>query len=143
MAQIDENREQKELFEKQLEVLKKAVLTTEVDTVKELILEYQKLEEQRTALLSEEAKILEEYYKRVEGSAHYVEAYVYKNLYSEEEFQNRYLDELDTFEAGSGKYYSVGMAECLILDKFNENWKKEYDFSKSILKLIDEAVAIR
>lgn len=143
VAQIDENKEQKELFEKQLAVLKEAVLATEVDTLKELILEYQRLEEQRTAMLSEEAKILEAYYKRVEGSAHYEEAYVYKKLYSEEAFQTRYVGELDTFRGGSSKYYSVGMAECLILDKLNENWKSEYDFSKSFLEVIREYMSHR
>lgn len=136
VKQVDENEEQRALYEEQMALLKEAVSTSEVDTLKEIIIQYKELEEERTALLSEEVRILEEYYKRFEGSARYVEAMVYRNLYSEEAFQARYIENLDVYQGGSGKYYGIGMAECLILDRLCGDWKAEYDFSESFLDLI-------
>ena len=136
VEEVDENKEQKSLYEQELAFLKKAIDTTEVDTLKELILQYITLDEERTKQLSERARITEKYYKTVEGSARYVEAYVYRNLYSQKKFSDYYLANMDQFKKGSAKYYKVGMAECMLLDKLDANWKEEYDFSKSFQEIL-------
>lgn len=139
---VDSNQKVKDLLKQQLKLLKKATGITDIDTLKETVLQYKELEDERRTLLSEETVILEEYYNRLEGSACYVEAYVYKNLYSEEEFQSRYMDGMDVYHDGSSKYYEIGMAQCLILDKLDSRWKDNYDFSASVMDLVYERLGI-
>ncbi|MDE7422329.1 MAG: hypothetical protein K2N51_01315 [Lachnospiraceae bacterium] len=64
--------------------------------------------------------------------ARYVEGKAYEELYSKEVFTERYLKNLESFQKGSAKYYSIGMAKCLLLDRLDANWKQNYDFSKSL-----------
>lgn len=142
VEEIDSNKKVKEIYEKQLELLKRAVNLTDVDKLKETILQYKKLEEERKALLSEDVLILEEYYTRMEGTAYYVEGYIYKKLYSEEAFQSRYVEGIDVYTQGSNKYYKIGMAQCMILDYLDDGWKTDYDFSESIMDLIYERLEI-
>ena len=142
VEQIDENEEQKKLYKQQLALLKKALNVTEVDTLEEIILQYKMLEEERTASLSEEVRILESYYKQIEGSAYYIESIIYRNLHSEEAFQTRYIENLDGYQNGSAKYYTIGMAECMILDKLCDDWESEYDFSKSFMEMICEELNV-
>lgn len=133
VEKVDENPQVVELYKKELEVLKEAVFGEDIDTIKELILEYKSMEEERQALLDEDILILERYYKQLEGTARYVEAYAYRNLYSEEAFQSRYLEPMVEYTNGSGKYYDIGMAERLILDKLDPNWQSKYDCSLDLM----------
>ena len=142
VEEIDSNEQVKGIYEKQLELLKKAVNLTDVDNLKEIILQYKKLEEERRALLSEDVLILEEYYTRMEGTAYYIEGFIYKSLYSEEAFQSRYVDDIDVYTQGSNKYYKIGMAQCMILDHLDDEWKADYNFSESIMDLIYERLEI-
>lgn len=136
VERVDENPQVVELYKKELELLKQAVLSEDIDTIRELALEYKSLEEERQALLDEDILILERYYKQLEGTARYVEVCAYRNLYSEEAFQSRYVEPMDEYTNGSGKYYDIGMAECLILDKLNPNWQSDYDCSTDLLDYV-------
>lgn len=74
-----------------------------------------------------------------EGTAYYVEGNILRSLRSGKEYQERYLDTLDAFEGGRGKYYRTGMAKCLILDKLAPDWKESLDYTESLDQLLDKA----
>ena len=86
-------------------------------------------------MLSDEVNALEEYYTRVEGTACYIEACVYKSLLPDS-FENNYIETISEYGGGSGKYYKTGMAMCMILDTVNPEWKNGYDFSEPLINLI-------
>lgn len=131
----DTNEQVVRLFEQKSELLKKAVTTDDIDKIREYIVEYKKLDEERKALLSDEVNALEEYYTRVEGTSCYIEAYVYKSLLPDS-FETNYIETINGYGGGSGKYYKTGMAMCMVLDTVNPEWKNGYDFSEPLVNLI-------
>ena len=143
VEEVDGNAQVQAYLEQELKLLEQAAVCEDIDTLKGLILEYKELEQKRQALLEERVLVLEEYYKTLEGSAYYVEGCVYRNLYSEAEFQAEYVDNIDEYSNGSGKYYAMGMAECMIMDKLDENWKMEYDYSEELIETIYESLGIQ
>lgn len=133
--EYSENAHAKELFTEQLRLLSSAQRETDIDKIGELIVQYKELDEQRTSLLSEDALILEDYYTIVEGTAFYVEMNICK-AQNEGRYNTQYANRMTDFSDGSSKYYTLGAAQCLLLDRIDENWKKDYDFSVSLSKLI-------
>ena len=117
------------------------VITDDIYKIREYIVEYKKLDEERKILLSDEVNSLEDYYTRVEGTACYIEAYVYKTLLPDS-FDSNYIDNISTYGRGSGKYYKTGMAMCMILDTINPEWKDSYDFSEPLIDLIYKELEI-
>ena len=122
------------LFKQKAQLLKNAVLSNDIDKIRENIVQYKKLDEERKALLSDEVNALEEYYTRVEGCACYVEARVYLQLKGSIEAD--YIDAVGVYSGGSAKYYKQGMAMCMILDTIDPEWKNSYDFSVPLTDLI-------
>ena len=131
----DTNEQAVRLFEQKSELLKKAVKTDDIDKIREYIVEYKKLDEERKTLLSDEVNSVEEYYTRIEGTACYIEACVYKSILPDS-FENNYIEAISEYGGGSGKYYKTGMAMCMILDTVNPEWKNGYDFSEPLINLI-------
>lgn len=137
----DKNEEAVRLFEQKSELLKKAVITDDIDKIKEYVVEYRRLDEKRKSLLSDEVNSVEEYYTRIEGTACYIEACVNKILLPDS-FDSNYIDNISTYGGGSGKYYKTGMAMCMILDTINPDWKDSYDFSESLINMIYKEMEI-
>lgn len=137
----DKNEQAVRLFEQQSELLKKAVITDDIYKIREYIVEYKKLDEERKTLLSDEVNSLEDYYTKVEGTACYIEACVYKTLLPDS-FDSNYIDNISTYGGGSGKYYKTGMAMCMILDTINPEWKDSYDFLEPLINLIYKELEI-
>lgn len=133
--EYSKNANAKELFTEQLMLLSSAAKETDIDKIRELIVQYKELDEQRTSLLSKDAVILENYYTVVEGTAFYVEMNICK-AQNEEHYNTQYTGRMTDFAEGSSKYYTLGAAQCLLLDRIDENWKKNYDFSVPISELI-------
>ena len=131
----DTNEQAVRLFEQKSELLKKAVKTDDIDKIREYIVEYKKLDEERKTLLSDEVNSVEEYYTRIEGTACYIEACVYKSLLPDS-FENNYIETISEYGGGSGKYYKTGMAMCMILDTVSPEWKNGYNFSEPLINLI-------
>jgi len=131
----DTNEQAVRLFEQKSELLKKAVKTDDIDKIREYIVEYKKLDEERKTLLSDDVNSVEEYYTRIEGTACYIEACVYKSLLPDS-FEDNYIEAISEYGGGSGKYYKTGMAMCMILDTVNPEWKNGYDFSEPLINLI-------
>lgn len=123
------------LFRQQAQLLQDAVKTDDVDRIRECIVKYKELDEERRQLLPAQVIALEDYYTRVEGSACYVEACIYKML-APDSFESAYTDIVSEYVDGSAKYYHTGMAQCMILDKLNPEWKKDFDFSEPMMELI-------
>lgn len=130
----DKNEAAVKLFKQKAQLLKNAVLSNDIDKIREYIVQYKKLDEERKALLSDEVNALEEYYTRIEGSACYVEARVYLQLKGSIEAD--YIDAVGVYSGGSAKYYKHGMAMCMILDTIDPEWKNSYDFSVPLTDLI-------
>lgn len=131
----DTNRQAVDLFEQQAAILENAVKADDIDRIRDYIAKYKKLEEERNMLLSNDVKALEDYYTRVEGTACYIEACVYK-MQLPEKFNGNYIDNISEYSGGSSKYYKAGMAQCMILDKLNPQWKDGYDFKEPLTNLI-------
>lgn len=123
------------LFRQQAQLLEDAVKTDDVDKIRECIVKYKELDGERKQLLSEEVTAMEDYYTRVEGSACYVEACIYKML-APDSFESAYTDLVSEYVDGSAKYYRMGMAQCMILDRLNSEWKNGFDFSEPVIELI-------
>lgn len=134
-GEADTNPAAVSLFRQQAQLLEEAVKAQDVDKIKECIVKYKELDEERKMLLPGEVIALEDYYTRVEGTARYVEACVYKMLVPEQ-FDSAYLDVISEYGGGSTKYYQVGMAQCMILDTLDPDWKNGFDFSKPVIDLI-------
>ena len=137
----DTDKQAVELFEQQALLLQNAVKTDDIDVIKDYIVEYKKLAENRRTLLLDEVNSLEDYYTRVEGTACYIEACVYKTLLPDS-FDSYYIDNISIYGNGSGKYYKTGMAMCMILDTINPEWKDSYDFSEPLINLIYKELEI-
>lgn len=135
VGEADLNAQAVSLFRQQAQLLEDAARADNVDKIRECIVKYRELEGERKQLLSEEVIALEEYYTRVEGTACYIEACIYKML-APENFDSHYLDIVSEYADGSAKYYRTGMAQCMILDKLNPEWKNGFDFSESVMELI-------
>lgn len=131
----DKNETAVKLFRQKAQFLKQAVMSNDIDKIREYIVQYKRLDEERKALLSDEINALEEYYTRIEGSACYVEACVYK-MQLPEGFESSYIEAISEYGGGSGKYYTTGMVMCMILDTIDPEWKNGYDFSEPLTDLI-------
>ena len=134
-GEADTNPQAVSLFRQQAQLLEEAVKAEDVDKIKECIVKYKELDEERKMLLPGEVIALEDYYTRVEGTARYVEASVYKMLVPEQ-FDSAYMDVISEYGGGSTKYYKVGMAQCMILDTLVPPWKNGFDFSEPVFDLI-------
>ena len=134
-GEADANPQAVSLFRQQAQLLEEAVKAEEVDRIRECIVKYKELDEDRKLLLPQEVIALEDYYTRVEGTACYIEACIYKTLLPGL-FDGRYLDSISEYSGGSVKYYRTGMAQCMILDKLNPGWKEGFDFSEPVMDLI-------
>ena len=108
--------------------------------MKAAILEYREQQEKRQENMSAEALMAEKRCELTEGTAYYVEGNVLKALRGENVYRERYLDTLDVFEGGRGKFYRTGMAKCLILDRLEPDWKTGLDFTESLDELLYKAV---
>lgn len=140
-SEYSANPKAKELFTKQLELLSQAQNETDIDKIRDIIVQYKETDEQRTALLSEEAQILENYYTIVEGTAYYVEMRMCR-VQDENRCNAQYADRLTDFSYGSAKFYALGGAQCLLLDKIDVNWKADYDFSVPLSELIYKTLGV-
>lgn len=138
---VDANEQVVELFKQQAVILENAVKCEEVDKIREYIVQYNKLEQKRNLLLEEEIIKLERYYTTIEGSACYVEAEVCRIL-EPGRMETDYIDAIGEYAKGTAKYYKVGMAQCMILDKIAPQWKAGYDFSKAPIECIYEFLGI-
>lgn len=139
--ECDKNEEAVSLFTQQLSLLADAISTEDIDKIHEDVVQYKKLETQRNALLDEAVQGLESYYTITEGSARYVEALICR-MQDEQRFRMQYMDSFSVYRNGSEKYYALGMAQCLLLDKLDESWKTDYDFSIPLTELIYEKLGV-
>ena len=137
----DKKEEAVNLFTQQLSLLADAISTEDIDKIHEDVVQYKKLETQRNALLDEAVQGLESYYTITEGSARYVEALICR-MQDEQRFRMQYMDSFSVYRNGSEKYYALGMAQCLLLDKLDESWKSDYDFSIPLTELIYEKLGV-
>lgn len=137
----DTNLEAVALYEQKASLLEEALMAEDIARIRECIVEYKELDEKRRGLFSEDVNRLEDYYIRVEGSACYIEACICE-IQLPEKFRLDYLDSVSEYVGGTGKYYKLGMAQCMILDKLDAKWKAGFDFSEPVMDLIYKELEI-
>ena len=135
---LDRNTELKHIYHEELDLLSNAAKCENIDEIKKYMIQYRKLEELKSNLLEEDSCRIEQYYIVVEGFANYVEGEVYKIILGDDAYEKRYSKLNDGAMVGTHKYYELGRLQCLILDKVLQNWKEDYDFSKSMSELLSE-----
>jgi len=136
VSAVDSNEDVVKLYQKQMGILNKAYITTDLSEKKAYIESYLEMETERRELLDEEACAVEDYYEAAEGTARYIESHVYRFQEGQEAFEREYTNETE-YQKGSGKYYSMGMLKCCLLDELNPGWKDNYDFSVTLTELLE------
>ncbi len=76
----------------------------------------------------------------LEGTAYYVEAQAVRSEMGEETYIKNYLDTASKYVDGNAKYYRLGMLECMLLDKLDENWKNSYSFDRPLIEVIEDYI---
>ncbi|MBD5481971.1 MAG: hypothetical protein HDR15_05490 [Lachnospiraceae bacterium] len=141
VVQVDGNSRAVELLKMQMQLLEESVKTNDIDIIRENMVKYKQADEERRELLSESVTALENYYTIVEGTACYVESCAYKELMPES-YDEEYISAISCYYSGSSKYYYIGMAQCMILEKLAPGRLGGYTFSKPIIELIYEELCI-
>lgn len=130
VEEIDKKEEMAASVEREVNLYRDAYFTKDTETKKKLIAEALKEGADRADKLSADGKFTEYYLETLEGSAQYIEAMSFRDLTSEEEFKAQYLGEF-VYCGGSGKYYTIGLYQCLLLDQLNVDWQEEFSFENS------------
>ncbi len=153
--EADETADMKNSLENEMKLLKETVdmvltdtgertdaaaLAEYIDGIKEMVLEYRECRRERMAKMSQEARDAEIRCELTEGTAYYVEYSVYGMTAGAQACRERYLENLDRYEGGRGKYYRTGLAKCLILDALAPGWRETFDFTKGLDEVLEEAV---
>ena len=131
------------LFQEQSELLYDAIFAEDEEAIRDNMKKYKELDAKRMALFDAGSGMqeLENYYTVMEGTAQYVEAFFCKKQ-DEAAYTSNYLNQLCEYTPGNIKYYRLGMAQGLLLDKLDADWKSEYDFSKPMIDLIYEHLGL-
>ncbi len=152
--EADETADMKNSLENEMKLLKETVdmvltdtgertdaaaLAEYTDGIREMVLEYRECRRERMAKMSQEARDAEIRCELTEGTAYYVEYSVYGMTAGAQACQERYLENLDRYEGGRGKYYRTGLAKCLILDALAPGWRETFDFTKGLDEVLEEA----
>ena len=139
-SSIDENNEVRVLYEQELILLKKAVLETDrvklVDQIKAIC----SLEDRIKEKLPENLYKFSVVSELTEGTAQYCESMIFRSLCGEDSYYNYYIEGLEIYEQGMGKYYTLGRVKCLLLDKLDTLWKIDFAMDRSLTELLLEAV---
>lgn len=141
VEQVDGNARAVELLKLQMQLLEASVKTDDIDKIRENMVKYKQADKERAALLSADAAANEKYFTIVEGTACYVEACAFKELLPKS-FDEEYIDAISSYGNGSSKYYHIGMAECMILERLAPERLSGYTFSEPLIDMIYEELGI-
>lgn len=137
--EVDSNDKLVVSFSREMELLRNAYETADVEEKKQLIIEALNVADERKAMVSAKAAYAEEYFQMVEGTARYVEARAYLLLEGDAAWKETYFGDY-TYEKGNGKYYEMGMYKCLLLDELMPEWKDGYCVTDSLDNYLRSAV---
>ncbi len=137
---IDSDSAAKELFEHELKILSRIITEENSGDAVEIAIEYTKTAKERRGLLADAAAYSEDFYTMLEGTAYYVEAQAVRSEMGEETYIKNYLDTASKYVDGNAKYYRLGMLECMLLDKLDENWKNSYSFDRPLIEVIEDYI---
>ena len=140
-TRLDENSDVRAVYEKQLKLLQQAATENNQDALKKLANEICDLETKLDEYISEDIRKAETLTELTEGTAQYVESQILKSLCAEEVFMVQYVDNMSVYQDGRDKYYTLGMAKCLLLDKLNPEWKNDYTFEYSLGEMLKKCLS--
>jgi hypothetical protein len=137
---IDSDSGAKTLFEKELKTLSRIITEENSGDIREIAIEYSKIASERRKLLADAAVSSEDFYTMMEGTAYYVEAQAVRSENGDEIYKKNYLETASNYVDGNAKYYRLGMLECMLLDKLDENWKDSYSFDRALYEVIEDYI---
>lgn len=140
-AFIDDNPQVRTLYEQQMSLLKQAAYEKDPSEVKDLARKILSLEAERQQLVPLEVLQTEIKEELTEGSATYFESQIFLSLCGQEAYEEYYLSYMDQYKEGRNKYYTLGMAKCLLLDKLNPTWKNVFVMDTSFNDMLRVALA--
>ena len=134
-SEIDSNSEYVNSIEQEVKLLFEAYYETDMKKKLKLVGLAMEEEDKRRSTMNENSRRVEYYIENLEGSAQYVEAMVYKDLTSQKEFEDYYLEEF-TYVNGSYKYYTIGLMKCLILDQMDESLQEKFTYENGLSQIM-------
>lgn len=137
--EIDSHEELKASVLREAKLWQEAYAEEDRASKLELIKEALKEAQERNENMSQVARTAEYFVETLEGSAQYVEACTYRNLTSEEEYNDYYMGEFE-YHNGSGKYYTLGLYQCLVLDQVAEGWQQEFTYENNASTILANVV---
>ncbi|MDO5154982.1 MAG: hypothetical protein Q4D51_03360 [Eubacteriales bacterium] len=138
-SEIDANDQYVKSIEHEMECLQNAYNETALNQKYAFIKDALAEEAKRQDSVSDAACRVEKFVETLEGSAQYVEAMAYRDMTSEASFEKHYLADFK-YTDGSGKYYTMGLMKCLILDQVSENWQSDFSYENNASKMLEKVV---
>ncbi len=140
VREVDQKEEIQSKLKQEMMLLKKALATdvSSIDELRRIVLEYSERRAQRMQDMPKAAREAEIRCELTEGTAYYAEAVIYRMMSGEGAYKERYLNHIETYEGGRGKYYRTGLAKCLLLDRLDPDWKESFDFTKGLDEVMEE-----
>lgn len=140
VSEVDTDKSYVLSFTKEMKLLNKSLKSSTDEESLKYLKEALETERSMNSGLGEKALADISLLENGEGSAMYVESLIYRELTSQEEYEDHYLGEFN-YSNGSGKYYEMGMYKCLLLDRFYKGWKDKFSLKNTLTQLLSEAVS--
>lgn len=137
---VDETPETRALYEQELTLLQQAAFETDMDKLIELAEALCIIEEKLKDILPANAYGTAIQAELTEGTAQYFESLIFRSLQGEEDYVRIYTDKIGTYDEGRSKYYTLGMAKCLLIDKLDPSWKNNFAMDRSYVDMIRDAL---
>lgn len=137
---IDSNNHALQSLERELAYLYAACKAPRREAAVSLLRQALDEEAVRRNSLDEDAVAAEMHLEMVEGTAHYVESMAYRSLTDETTWEADYLTEQE-LSGGSGKYYTIGMLKCQLLDTLDPGWQSGFSLPCDLSTYLEEAVS--
>lgn len=139
VSKIDSNKKHMKSLKNELKYLYAACKAANQEDVLSWLRRALDEEALRRSGMDEKAVVAELYLEMVEGPAHYVESMAYRKLTDADTWKTEYLTEKE-LSGGSGKYYTIGMLKCLLLDRLEPGWQNSYALPYDISKHLEESI---
>ena len=137
---VDNTPEARALYEQELTLLYQAAYETDMEQLKAIAEAICTIEEKIEDILPANAYATAVQTELTEGSAQYFESRIFRYLRGEEDYIDHYVEGIDVYNEGRAKYYTLGMAKCLLIDKLDPAWKNNFAFDRSFADMIRDAL---
>ena len=137
---VDNTPEARTLYEQELTLLYKAAYETDMEQLKTIAEAICAIEEKLENILPANAYATSVQAELTEGTAQYFESQIFRSLRGEDDYIDHYIEGIDVYNEGREKYYTLGMAKCLLIDKLDPAWKNNFAMDRSYADMIRDAL---